>query len=379
MEQVPQLNYLALRFIGLHLFNANARWRQTRDIRRDVFDALKKLKITLANKKAILASFDRILKEVERWDSKHSKLFVEDNVKIKPTKIAKSNAKRSDHLRMYHGSLIWKNNLYCIDDNKTAQTLIYKDLLNWPQLRFQFACFYAVENLLTNDFVFDKVRRKVFRQRLGEHCVYDLWLRVLDDKKAWKKIYQEDRLLVDQVCVQALHYAMKNGFIELTKFLWTKLTGPQKETIGFLAWKSVCIRMNNPELIRFLCSELCALNLRSMTVLTWDNFYIKVREVLENEDITSQLYVDYYNRLELFLNNICSELKSALLCRDGCRVIADAFWYQNEDAFALLTEHIEKDKIKEAREVVDRIYDKKRTKSMKKLRNRVVQRQATIQ
>ncbi|CAD5221788.1 unnamed protein product [Bursaphelenchus okinawaensis] len=377
MELVPRLDYLSLRFLALYLFKVNARWRSNRDIRRDVFDTLKKLPLTLAVKKAILASFDRILKDVERWDSKHSKLFIEDHVNMKPT-ITKSK-NRSDHLRTYHGSLVWKNNLFTIDDSKTAHRLIYHDLLNWPQLRFQFACFYAVEDLLKNDFVFDKVRRKVFCQRLGGHSVYDLWLRVLDDKKAWKKICQEDRLLVDQTCVQTIHYAMRNGFMELTQFLWKKLTGPQKETIGFLAWKSVCIRMNCPELIKFLCSELCQLNLKGMTVLTWDNFYIKIIEALETEDPKSDLYLDYLERLQTFLQNICPPLKTALLKRNGCRAIADAFWYQNEEMFSLLMENVDKEQLGNAREVVDRIYDRKKSRNMKKLRNQFIHRQNTVQ
>lgn len=117
-------------------------------------------------------------------------------------------------------------------------------------MRFQLACHYAIENLLRDNRVFDKVRRKVFRQRLGSgHCVYDFWLRILEDSRELSRLFQEDRLFVDQLCVQVIHYACCNGFLQLAKYLWRRLTPNQKEAIGFLCWKKVCFQASSPETV----------------------------------------------------------------------------------------------------------------------------------
>lgn len=128
-----------------------------------------------------------------------------------------------------------------------------------------------------------------------------MWLRVLADKKEWKRMFMDDRIFVNQVCVQAIHFAMKNGFLELTEYLWRKLTPPQKEAIGFLAWKSVCIRLNCTEILRFLCDQLCEINLNGMVILTWDSFYAKVIKSLE-VSICCIRYVIYRRKIETPMN-----------------------------------------------------------------------------
>lgn len=153
--------------------------------------------------------------------------------------------------------------------------------MDWPQLRFQFASCYAMTELLLNDRIFDKIRRKVFKERLGIHCVYDIWLRIMEDKRELTRLFQEDRLFVDQLCIQTIHFACVNGFIELAKYFWRKLTPAQKEAIGFLCWKKVCFRANSPETIKFMCRSLCNINLEGMIRLTWDSFYWKVCKSLE--------------------------------------------------------------------------------------------------
>jgi hypothetical protein len=182
---------------------------------------------------------------------------------------------------MFHEAITWRTNSLEIDDLKTAEKIINKLCFDWPQLRFQFAACYAMTDLLLNDRVFDKVRRKVFKQRLGSHCVYEVWLRIMEDRQELNRLFRDDRLFVDQLCVQVIHFAATNGFIELLKYFWHKLSPPQREAIGFLCWKKICFRANSPEVIKFVCRSLCNLNLQGMIRLTWDNFYFKVCQSLE--------------------------------------------------------------------------------------------------
>ena len=99
-------------------------------------------------------------------------------------------------------------------------------------MKFQFACCYAMTDLLYNDFLFDKVRRMCFRKQLDDHPVYDFWLQVIDNSTVWKRLFRDDRMIVDQRVVLVFQFAMVNGFIELLQHLWDKLTPPQQESIG---------------------------------------------------------------------------------------------------------------------------------------------------
>lgn len=49
-----------------------------------------------------------------------------------------------------------------IDDYATAQNLIKKECYNWPQMQFQFACAYAMLDLLKDKYRFDAIRLKAF-------------------------------------------------------------------------------------------------------------------------------------------------------------------------------------------------------------------------
>lgn len=69
------------------------------------------------------------------------------------------------------------------------------------------------------------------------------------------------------------------------------------------------------------------------------------------------------------------ELKSKVI--PGFRALSDAFWCNNIDTFSLLLEHASESNLKNAREVVDKIYGKKRTQEMFRLRQAVLCRQQT--
>ncbi|KAI6176267.1 hypothetical protein M3Y97_00779900 [Aphelenchoides bicaudatus] len=363
---------LCVRSYSLALYKNNARWRKERDVSRDLLSHLKRLKIPLLAKKQIYYAIQDIFIEVERWDTKHSKMF--------PEEPGKKKRSRADHLRTFHESIKWMPNSLRIDDFKSAKQIIDNNCADWPQLKFQFACMYALEPLLKNDWIFDKVRRKVFRQQLSSHCVYDLWLRILDDPRELNRLFREDRLLVDQLCVQVIHFACISGYFQLAKYFWRRLNSSQKEAIGFLVWKKVCYNANSPEIIKFMCKCLCNLNPDGMLRLTWDSFYYKVCSSLENDyDKDPKAYIQNIKKLQLLLENVCPVLRNALIARKDCKALSDAFWCNNFETFSLLLNHSNESNLKSARDVVDKIYGKKRTQEMFRLRQSVLCRQQTIE
>lgn len=160
----------------------------------------------------------------------------------------------------------------------------------------------------------------IFRERLGGHCVFDLWLRILEDQRVLKRLFQEDRLLVDQLCVQVIHFACSNGYLQLARYFWRRLNSSQKEAIGFLVWKKVCYNSNSPEVVRFMCKSLCNLNPQGMLRLTWDSFYFKVCQSLENDyEKNPQAYMENLCKLQMLLENFCPVLRNALIARKDCK------------------------------------------------------------
>ena len=81
-----------------------------------------------------------------------------------------------------------------VDDLKTAQKIIELNN-NWPQLQFQFACAYALQEVLHG---FDKIRLRVFRKRLTDHPLYDYWNLILEAPRAEEKLFDVDGLSPNQ-------------------------------------------------------------------------------------------------------------------------------------------------------------------------------------
>uniref|UniRef100_A0A915NBY9 Uncharacterized protein n=1 Tax=Meloidogyne javanica TaxID=6303 RepID=A0A915NBY9_MELJA len=119
-----------------------------------------------------------------------------------------------------------------MNDFATAKNIVESQCKNWSQLKFQFACCYAMEELLEDERIFDKNRRRAFKKKLDNHPIYHFWLRVLADRQEWNKLYRSDRLIVDQRLMLAFKFAINNGFIELVKRLWDGLSEGQMEAIG---------------------------------------------------------------------------------------------------------------------------------------------------
>ena len=178
-----------------------------------------------------------------------------------------------------------------IDDFKTAERIMRDECKRWPQLRFQFACCYAMLSTINDDRQFDAVRRRIFaqvflspirivdpsrafcRQRLSSHCVFDFWLRQLAKPKRNVQRPTRNFLLPDQILVQTIHFAFLNGFCELAAHLWCALQPTQRESVGFLCWKKCLGRSTSPQILRFLCRSLCELNSVGMARLSWDSFF----------------------------------------------------------------------------------------------------------
>ncbi|KAI6198244.1 hypothetical protein M3Y99_01896100 [Aphelenchoides fujianensis] len=351
---------LALRSLTLRLFGATARWRKLDDVVRDLRPTVRRLPAPPHLKRPLLAALHEAANEVARWDEKHAKMFPEDDPPAARTS-------RAAHLLTFHDALVWDAASLTIDDFRTAQRLVHDPLLDWPQLRFQFACCYAMVDVLENERLFDA------------DPVFELWLRLLDDPRRRAAVHvEENRLLADQLCVQTLHFACTNGFVELARFFWVRLSPAQRESVGFVCWKKVCFRAASPAVVRFLCHELCALNPAGMLRLTWDSFYFKVFESLEKDYATNpRAYLENVKKLELLLNNWCPRLRNALLLRDECRALLDAFWRSNEGTFCLLLDHVDARFLPTAREVVERVFAKSRTDEKRRLRDALLRRQLT--
>uniref|UniRef100_A0A915EFQ1 Uncharacterized protein n=1 Tax=Ditylenchus dipsaci TaxID=166011 RepID=A0A915EFQ1_9BILA len=175
-------------------------------------------------------------RELKRWNEKHSHMFPE---------LPKFNkSRRKTNNSTFHSSIVWLPLKFYIDDLTTAKKIIGVDCADWPLMKFQFACCYALEDLLINDYLFDKVRRKTFKKQLDEHCVYHFWLRVLDNKDEWNRLYRPDRILVDQCLLQVFQFAMTFGYFELVLRLWMGLLKINKKLLDFCAGKRSALVLN---------------------------------------------------------------------------------------------------------------------------------------
>ncbi|KAH7730947.1 Protein T12A7.6 [Aphelenchoides avenae] len=216
------------------------------------------------------------------------------------------------------------------------------------------------------------------RKRLADHCVYDFWLRVLNDSEEWRKLLRPDRLLVDQCLLQLFQFAIRHGFGELVSYLWDLLTPGQQETVGFLNWKKVCWKAEHHELIKFLCVRLCKLNPNGMARITWDSFYDKIFQTLKGDELCACDQKENMRKLECLLECFCDTLRANMLSRENYRAITETFMYQRPEAFKLVLEHLDPKDLSKAREFVDRIYDRRKNKDFQNLRKVVIRKQMTF-
>uniref|UniRef100_A0AC35U8N5 Uncharacterized protein n=1 Tax=Rhabditophanes sp. KR3021 TaxID=114890 RepID=A0AC35U8N5_9BILA len=377
-SEVCTMHFFALRKSALTMFMTNIRWRKLPEVTRC-------LKFTLRNdrtlpfigRQQLYQAMCEIIREVQRWGSKHINLFPEPNL-TNP-----SGSKRlfngTDHLRLFYPYFVWKHSSYQIDDYETAKEIISKECINWPLMEFQFAACYAIQDSLNNDWKFDKLRRKTIRQQIGDHPVYDFWLSVLDDPVQWKRFFRPDAPLLSQPVSLILQFAMTNGFIELVKFIWLKISITHQESIGFICWKKICFRAQHREIVQFLCHHLCTINPTGLARLTWDCFYEKIyKATLDEDDLSSFDRKDNLHKLGLLLQSWCPRLREAMLARENYRAIGDMFRKNRKEEFALFLEYLNHSQLNMARDVVDRLFDIKRTTSNRQLRQMVIRRQNTV-
>uniref|UniRef100_A0A915Q870 Helitron helicase-like domain-containing protein n=1 Tax=Setaria digitata TaxID=48799 RepID=A0A915Q870_9BILA len=158
--EVPTLKFISTRYIALSLFQTNVHWRKLNEVIQIIQRWLYKANFPILIKRQLQSGLHDVYHEVERWNEKHAKLFADESIHEKNRKLHRQ-VHRSDHLRLFYGSIIWKDNKYEIDDQKTALTIIATDCADWPQMQFQLACAYAIHHLL-NERNFDRIRLKAF-------------------------------------------------------------------------------------------------------------------------------------------------------------------------------------------------------------------------
>uniref|UniRef100_A0A1I7ZQ42 Uncharacterized protein n=2 Tax=Steinernema glaseri TaxID=37863 RepID=A0A1I7ZQ42_9BILA len=371
------LQHAAIRAIALALFRANVRWRLLSEVTRSLKEWLADVDLPVKVKRLIYAGLRETFREVQRWGEKHMHMFPDDAARFTKNNVRRVH--RGEHLRMFYDCIVWKANKYHIDDYATARKIALEECHNWPVMQFQFAAVYAMIDLLEQDTRFDKIRLRTFRKQIGDHCVYDFWIRVLEDREQWEKLFRPDGLSPHQLVSLVFQFAIVNGYFELMSFLWDRISSQQQEYIGFLNWKKVCFNAEHREVIRFLCTRLCSLNSVGLARITWTSFYDKVYHTLEDDSGNNVLKTESIRKLKCLLDNWCTSLRSAMLSKENFRAFTDSFVNNQPETFAMFLEYLDKNQLSSAREFVDRFYDKRKTsEEAKSLRQMVIRRQQTV-
>ncbi|GMR50806.1 hypothetical protein PMAYCL1PPCAC_21001 [Pristionchus mayeri] len=346
------LQYISIRSITLRLFQAQVRWRRLTDLKRSLPENVDEIGLPFHLRKKVLAAIEEILAEVERWTEKHVQLFDGD---AKPT--MKERAPRFEHLRTYYYCLTWRTAKYEINDLATAQQIIKRELNNWPQMKFQFACAYAIQKLIRDDFIFDKHYRATFKKRLGHHPVFDFWLTLLEARNEEQLFIMEDQA-PNQKVMLCFRFAVTHGFVELTKYFWNKISPAQREYVGISQWRALCFHTRSRETLRFLSIELYRINPVYLVRYTWTVFYDALYKCLTGTE-SEKIIED--RKIRFLLENISRSLRFKLLKSENYKAIIDAYYYKNDQMFAYLLENISDTQVRTVRERVDRIIDRRRS------------------
>ncbi|VDN04702.1 unnamed protein product [Thelazia callipaeda] len=351
-HEVPPLKFIATRFIALTVFQTNVHWRKLNEVIQIIRKWLQEVTLPALVKKQLLYGLSNIYREIERWNEKHAELFVEEK-KNENNQRHLFRAHRKDHLRLFYGSIIWKQNKYEIDDRKTALRIISIDCADWPQMQFQLACAYAIHHLLHGQ-NFDKIRLRAFEKKLSGHCLYDFWFALLSGTtRAWEKMFETDGLAPKQTLSLAFQFSIVHGYFELVSFIWNQITDPQREFIGFLQWRRVCFKARHREVLHFLCEQLCAINASGLARITWNTFYQTLQNSLQVNDM--RFREDAVLKLAFLLENCCPRLCNAILSMENFKAVTEAFIYDQHDVFTLFLEYLGPEQIKMTREQIDRI------------------------
>ncbi|VDD92156.1 unnamed protein product [Enterobius vermicularis] len=364
-------------------FQNNIRWRRLSDLVYTLGDWLRETEMPSRFKKQLREAIDKVIWEVQRWNEKHASLFGDE----KPGGlfgIKTQRAHRSEHLRMFYHCLVWKAHMFEIDDYATAQNLIKKECYNWPQMQFQFACAYAMLDLLKDKYRFDAIRLKAFSKKLSDHCLYSFWITILSSPVAWERMFSSDALAPKQMLSLVFQFAILNGFFELMNFIWERVTNAQREYIGILQWGKICFRAKHGSVLRFLCDQLCEINSNTLVRITWNAFYdalhksIQVESFLMKGANNKRKRDDNLRKMEFLLEHCCPRLRKSMLSLENFKIITDAYAYNQNDAFSLLLDYLSEDQLQLARQSTNRIYSEKKEEFAVHWRKMVFERQQTI-
>ncbi|CAI5447413.1 unnamed protein product [Caenorhabditis angaria] len=369
--EIPDLQHICAVSISRSLFQKHIRWRKLTDLAfefREILDELApQSRISPAIRKCVKEAIVGVLAEVRRWDSKHSEMFVESK---KRRAVAKTEI-----LRTFYSHLVWKRYRPEIDDVATCSHLISTELKNWPLMQFQFACLYAKTELIFDDWKFDKYRRATFKIQLSDHPVYDFWLTLMESRP--DVFFDTDRRVANQKLTQCFGFAIRNGYRELMEFIWQRITDRHRESVGLLEWRTQCLRARDAQTMQFLCHNLCRMNPVGTARIAWAAFFDAFHHLAYNEKSDIMVPDQYRRKFEFLLKNSCPILRQRLLKMDNFRLLCDAFRLNLSDIFSLLLNYLPQEDIATAREYVDRIFDRKKSRDAATMRTRMLRRQFT--
>ncbi|CAD6198832.1 unnamed protein product [Caenorhabditis auriculariae] len=367
-QELPSLFELCRCSIAIQLFKINVRWRRLTDVAFSLRDIIEEMRLSLKISLVVREALAQALKEVKRWDGKHSEMFLND---------AKKRAmSKNEHLRTFYEHLVWKRYKIEIDDVATARYLIKVECRNWPLMQFQFACLYAEVEMLNDDFRFDKYRRATFKKQLSDHPAYDFWLTLMESRH--ELFFETERRLPNQKLTQCLIFAIRNGFMQLMEFIWTRIGDRHRESVGLLELRAMLFRARDGQTMRFLCEELCRMNPVGVSRIAWTAFFDTFHRMLHEEKSDVVVQNQFKNKFEFLLRNSCPTLKNRLLKMENYRLICDAFRYNLTETFAMMLEAMSPEEVATAREYVDRIFDRRKTRQGERLRRAMMRRQCTF-
>ncbi|CAB3405757.1 unnamed protein product [Caenorhabditis bovis] len=369
MSEVAPLSEMCRCAIATRLFANNIRWRKITDVAFQLRDVLETLRTSNLIRKIIRESLTDVLGEVRRWDAKHSEMFVES--------CQKRAMPKSAHLRTFYAHLVWKRYTCEIDDVATCSHLIESQLRDWPLMQFQFACLYAITDVIYDDWKFDKYRRATFKKQLSDHPVYDFWLTLIDSKQ--DLFFETERRLPNQKLMQCFIFAIRNGYRQLVEFIWSRVSNRTREAIGLLEWRTMCLRARDATTMRFLCENLCKMNPIGTCRIAWSAFFDAFYRMIHDEKSDVVVEDQFRRKFEFLLKNSCPILRSRLLKKENYRLICDAFRYNLDEIFNMLVFYMDPNDVPKAREYVDRILDRNKTDSGERLRRTMLRRQLTIE
>ncbi|EFP01079.1 hypothetical protein CRE_20173 [Caenorhabditis remanei] len=316
---------------------------------------------------------ENVLSEAKRWDAKHLEMFVE------PSKSRRRALPKSELLRTFYSELIWKRDSCEIDDVATCSHLIKTECKNWPLMQFQFACLYAKTELIYDDWKFDNYRLSCFRKQVGDHPVYDFWLTMMATINKDRLFFGATRRFPNQKVAQCFLFAIKNGYYQLVEYIWNQLTDEHRESLGMIEWRNMCYRARDGQAISFLCKHLCELNPVGTCLNAWQPFFDSFQHLIHDEKSDNLERNQYRRKFIFLLKHCCQTLRTRLVKHSHFRLICDAFRYNEQEIFSLLLENMSSEDIASAREYIDRIFDRNKTRTGDRLRRTLIRRQQTVQ